>query len=218
MFTLPEELFLLSLDEAHGVIHTAYSTRIGPCLAGTLLAEICLHGLVDLNEKANIILVDVKLTGDDLVDDVITTLNSSRKPHKPAHWIGELSEHSQPIIRRLSAALENLGVIYRDGKRYWLVAPYPPLGNQAAHAKYWLKARLRQLAILDYTPNTRELALLRLLQACGMLSLLFTKDERQAAMNRIHQLVEKQAPSFTEELVFKHLLTALPEFIQAKKP
>ncbi len=217
MFTLPEELFLLSLDDAHGVIHTAYSTRIGPCLAGTLLAEICLHGLVELNEKANIILVEEKLTGDDLLDDVITTLNSSHKPHKPAYWIGELSEHSQPFIRRLSATLENLGVIHRDGKRFWLVAPYPPLGNQTAHAKYWLKARLRQLAILDYRPNAHDLTLLRLLQACGLLGLLFTKDERQAASNRIHQLVESQASIISSESVLEHLLVALPEFTQIKK-
>jgi hypothetical protein len=61
---------------------------------------------------------------------------------------------------------------------------------QDASAKYWVKQHLREITLGGVAPESRELALLSLIDACRLLNLVFTKDERKAASRKVEELVK----------------------------
>jgi hypothetical protein len=73
-----------------------------------------------------------------------------------------------------------------DG-RLSLVAPVAGHPEQKASAKYWLKSRLREQVLACDTAELRDQALLGLLRASGLLSLVFTRDELKTAGRRIYE-------------------------------
>ena len=67
--------------------------------------------------------------------------------------------------------------------------PYEAYPEQDASAKYWVKARLRGVVLGGEKPESHTVALLSLLRACRLLDLVFTRDERKAAGQKIDALI-----------------------------
>lgn len=190
MLTLPEELFLLTINEEEGVIHSSVAQTLRYGLVAALLVELTLQGNLGIR-KDHLVVLDDSLTGDDLLDDVLKQLIESSRPRKPYHWVHVLSEDIHQLKSRLAAALESMGILHREGKRLLWIIPYDVYPQQDASAKYWIKQRLRNTILTDVTADPRSVALLSLLHAAKMLDLVYTKDERKAARHKIKQLMKE---------------------------
>jgi hypothetical protein len=56
-----------------------------------------------------------------------------------------------------------------------------------------MKNRLRALVLTSSQAEPRDIALLNLIRACGLLDLVFVRDERKLANRRIYEMVVGEA-------------------------
>ena len=76
-----------------------------------------------------------------------------------------------------------------EDKRILWVIPCPGSPEPCGSAKYWLKTRLRKVALADQEANLQDLALLNLVQSLDWFELIFTQDERKLAARRMHGML-----------------------------
>jgi hypothetical protein len=185
MLKLYEELFLLSINDAKGELVGASSSYLPYGLAGAILAELALQGKVQLADN-RLAVLDAHPTGDELLDDALAAIAASDKPRKLTHWINVASGNKlqKRVVQRLVAQ----NAIRVEKKRFLWVIPYEAYPEQDASAKYWVKQALRGVVLGGEKPEPHTIALLSLLRACRLLNLIFTKDERKAAGQKIDAL------------------------------
>jgi len=189
MLSLYEEFFLISIDDDKGTVSLSASTVIAYGLAGAILAELALKGKLCLEDE-RLKVLDGTPTGDEIMDEVLSSISQSDKPHKPIRWIRMMSGNKLP--KRVANGLAAKNIIHIEQKRYLWVIPYLAYPMQDASAKYWVKQHMREMVLGGVAPESREVALLSLIDACRLLNLVFTKDERKAASKKVEDLIKNE--------------------------
>ena len=186
MLDLFEELMLLAIDDERGAIAGVETYRLYFGMAGAILAELAIHGKVQVENK-KLFVIDETETGDQLLDEALDKIKASKK-RKPSYWVN--SYGNKKLRKAVAGRLAEKKVIRIEEKRYLWVIPYEVYPQQNASAKFWIKQELRAMLMSDARPEPHSLVLLSLAKACGMLKLIFTKDERRAAKRRVDELVK----------------------------
>jgi Golgi phosphoprotein 3 len=189
MLTLYEELFLLAFHEDKGKLIPATTDNLPVGLAGAILAELVLNGRLRVEENHRLELQDATPTQDEILDAALEKIQSSERPRKVAYWVNQLNEKPKRLFEQLEESLEAKGILLRDESSFISLPAQNELDGQNASARYWLKRRLRGLALTDQDVELRGLALLNLVQACDFTDLIFTKDERKMARRRTYELL-----------------------------
>ncbi len=189
MLTLFEELFLLGLNEEKGTIVSSMTGRLAYGLSGALIAELALLGKVKVGEKRRLELVDPAPTGDEFLDEALEQIQASDQVRKVNFWIRFLSDRPKRFRQRLGERLVDKGILVEEENHWASVVPFVGCPEQNASAKYWVKGCLREAALTFGNLDLRDLALLSLVQSCGLLVLVFTRDERKAVRRRIYELM-----------------------------
>ena len=187
MLDLAEELFLISINDEKGVVHSTAVPNLRYGLAGAVLADLTLLGKLGLEDTRHVIVLDPSLTGDEILDEALVRIVNNDRPRRVSFWVSELSQHVKQFQSRLASGLVTMGILRKEGLRFMWIIPYNVYPQQDASAKYWIKHRLRETVLANVKPDPRTIALLSLLSACKMLDLVFTKDERKAARQKIEQ-------------------------------
>jgi hypothetical protein len=189
VLTLAEELFLLSINDEKGVIQKSAAQNLRYGLAAAMLSELILEGRLGM-EDGHIVVLEEIPTFDELLNETLFKVTHENRPRKPSHWINALSRNYDLLENRLASALVMMGILQKEGKRLLWIIPYDVYPQRDASAKYWIKQRLRDAILTEAQPEKRTVALLSLLHALKMLNLIFTKDERKAARQRVDELVK----------------------------
>jgi golgi phosphoprotein 3 len=84
--TLGEDLLLLALDDEKGTISTPASDAVGYGLAGAALMDLTLQGRLEAGRGETLVVADPGPAGDDVLDEALQKIASSRKPGKAPHW------------------------------------------------------------------------------------------------------------------------------------
>jgi golgi phosphoprotein 3 len=187
MFTLPEEFFLLSIDDAKGKTIAAVSDGLQIRLAGALLADLALHGKISLADK-RLAVIDPAPTSDALLDEALARLAAEKKPRKAGYWVEKLADKKLP--KKVARRLVEKNVLRIEEKRYLWVIPYEVFPQVDASAKYWVKQHLRSAVLAGGEVTPGIIAFLSLLKACRLLNLVFTRDELKAAAQKVDVLVK----------------------------
>ena len=185
MLTLFEKLFLLSIDDVKG---TTAKGIYGPLyfgLPGAILADLTLQGRLT-GEDRYIVVAKETPTNDDLLDEILAKLAKAKKPHKASHWVRAMGSNDLPT--QIANGLTVKNILKSEEKHYFWVIPYAAFTQMDASAKYWVKEQLRAVVLANRKPELEDVVLLRLLKACSLLNLVFTKDERKAANERVDLL------------------------------
>ncbi len=188
MQTLAEDLLLLALDDDKGTVSWQRSSQFPHGLGGALLMDLALLERVDTVDK-KIVLTDPSLTGDDVLDDALETIQASKKPRDAKHWVQKLGgqkDLQEQLARRLVAR----GILREEERTFlWIFdnSRYPT-SNPGPESE--VRGRLRDVVLAGVEPDTRTLLLLSLVNACGLTDSLFSRDERKVAKRRIKDLVE----------------------------
>jgi hypothetical protein len=180
MLTLIEEVYILSINDARGVVHRSSAPLLPAALAAALLTELGLRGCLSLDRSGRLC-IDQSSCGDDVLDEVAAQIRSSSKPRSTSYWIERIADHPKALESRLAAALQTIGVVSRSQRRITWVIPSPSRPEKKVSTKYWLKNDLREAILAGENPGLRRACLLSLLDASGLVDLVFTKDERSAA-------------------------------------
>src|SRR6266567_8113953 len=187
MLGFVEEIVLLQLDETQGKFVNLPMSAADVVLAGAALMELALANRID-SDLEQLILVDPTPTGDDILDDVLKHLGEAG---------GELT--ADAVLERISAngeqyqemALKRLiakGVLREENGRFlWVfhTRRYPVVDDSETRE---VRTRLRQLLLTDEIPDPRDVVLICLVDACGLLGLVLSPDEIAQTQTRVAQL------------------------------
>ncbi len=182
-----EEIVLLQLDDSQGRFVNLPMSAADVVLAGAALMELALANRID-SDLEQLILVDPTPTGDDILDDVLKHLGEAG---------GELT--ADAVLERISAngeqyqemALKRLiakGVLREENGRFlWVfhTRRYPVVDDSETRE---VRTRLRQLLLTDEIPDPRDVVLICLIDACGLLGLVLSPEEIAQTEARVEQL------------------------------
>jgi len=195
MFTLPEELLLLSIHEAKGAFFGSALERLKPGLAGAILAELALVGKIQAGANHRLQVIDPNQAQDEALNKVIETLNEAGKERKFGYWIEVIGQKAEKYQGKIVESLIQKGVFTQDDERMLWVIPSPLQPEVKASTKYVVSKRLRGIALAQENFETRDLVLLSLVRACDLLDLVFLRDERKLAAQFINEQLFSRAIS-----------------------
>jgi golgi phosphoprotein 3 len=188
MLTLFEELLLLSIHESKGTFIGSTLERLKVGLGSAVLAELAALGKIQVNQNHRLLLVDDSLTELDILNEVIGAIKESGKERKFGYWVNYLSQKSDKYRKQATEGLVQKGIVTQEENRLPWVIPTPLQENSTASPKYIIVERLRGLVLAGAEPQPRDVILLALVRACGVLDLVFLRDERKFAARAITEL------------------------------
>ena len=191
--TLPEELLLLTIHQEKGTYIGAAAERLKVGLAGALLIQLALHAKIEVDKNHRVNVLDAESSGDGLADEALTAIKESEKARKVGYWINAFTPKTDSYRKRLVESLVEKGVLTFDEDHLNWVVPSPLHLEGNGSTKYWLKRRLRDIVLADLEAGSAEVAFLSLVRAVDLLDLIFVKDERRLASNRINELLVRSA-------------------------
>jgi hypothetical protein len=187
MLGFVEEIVLLQLDDSQGKFIALPLSAGDVVLAGAALMELALNNRVDSDLK-QLMLVDAKPTGDDILDDVLRQLAEIGGEFSAAAALEQISlngeKYQEMALKRLIAK----GILREeDGRFLWVfhTRRYPVVDDTEQRE---VRARLRQLVLTDEIPDPRDVVLICLIDASGMLGLVLSRDEIAQTKTRVEQL------------------------------
>jgi len=156
-------------------------------LATAFLAELVLANKIQLAED-RLIVAGNTLSGDALLDDILSMITADNKPRKLGRWIQAI--RIKLTIKQVALRLVEHKAIVIEKKHYSWVIPYSAFPQVQASAKYQVKQHLRGIVLAGEPANPADIILLSLLKAGRFLGLVFTRDERKTADKKVDSLVQ----------------------------
>jgi golgi phosphoprotein 3 len=187
MLGFAEEILLLQLDDTHGRFIDLPLSAADVVLAGAALMELALGNRVD-SDLEHLILVDRTPTGDDILDDVLERLGQAGAGLSVAAALELITANAEKYQQRALKRLVAKGILREeDGRFLWVfhTRRYPVVDDREQRE---VKARLRQILLTDEIPDPRDVVLICLIDACGLLDLVLRPDEIARTKIRVEQL------------------------------
>ena len=186
MLGFVEEIVLLQLDERGRLIELPLSAA-DVVLAGAALMELALRNKVD-TDVTRFFVVDREPTGDEILDDALNTLVAAGSDATTSAAIERITLNARSYRDIALKRLVERGVLREEEGRFlWVfhTRRYPVIDDTEQRE---VRARLRQLILTDEIPDPRDVVLLCLIDACGLLGLVLSLDEIALRRQRIEQL------------------------------
>ena len=187
MLGFVEEIVLLQLDDRHGSFVDLPQSARDVVIAGAALMELALANRID-TDLERLIVVDASPTGDDILDDVLARLAASTDELTSAGAIALATLDSRKFQERALQRLVAKGVLRQaEGRWLWVFhgRRYPVIDDREQRE---VKTRLRQVLLTDELPDPRDVVLICLIEACGLLGLVLLPDEIDRTQKRVEQL------------------------------
>lgn len=188
MLTFAEEILVLLLDDDKGTFLPVTRHTLDHALVGAVLMDLAFAGRID-TDADRLMVIDPAPTGKDMLDGVLARIVSAGQEQSAVGWLEALSGEAAVSIReRALGSLVERGIVERrDEKILWVFRTrrYPLIdGKELREAK----KRISSLLYTDRIPDPRDIALVCLADACGVLQMVFGDDEVERRMLRIRQL------------------------------
>ena len=214
MLNLFEEFILLTVHEAKGTFVNLPSERLKAGLAGAVLAELALAGKIQVSNNHRLQVIDNSPTNNVVLDEALNGLKESEKERKFGFWVANLG---QKIEKSRRHAVENLlqkGLVIQDDDRLVWVIPSPLKPDVKISAKQMVVRQLRSIVLAQEESQPRDIALLSLVRACGLLYLVFLRDERKLADRYIYELGINQSIKYPVIQTIQEIETAMAALVE----
>ncbi|MBP0493091.1 GOLPH3/VPS74 family protein [Pararoseomonas indoligenes] len=200
MLTMPEEVLLLSLDDVTGRPLDLPAAALSLALSGAVLMELALRGRLD-SDPDRLFVADPTPCGDALLDPVLERIAAAPEPQDSRWWMGQLAPGAPALRHALLDRLVARGVLREVMARRLLVLPdrrYPKADRAASAGA---RERLRAVILAGEMPEPRDSLMAGLCRATGLVALLLSEEEAQAALPRIAALaaLEEMSRSLVAE-------------------
>jgi hypothetical protein len=186
MLGFVEEIVLLQLDDKGKLVELPLSAA-DVVLAGAALMELALRNKVD-TDLNNLFVVDPQPIGDDILDDALARLAGAGSDVTTSAAIELVTLDARKYRERALQRLVQKGVLReQEGRFLWVfhTRRYPVIDETEQRE---VRSRLRQMVLTDEIPEPRDVVLLCLIEACGLLSLILFPDEIARRRERVDQL------------------------------
>ena len=188
LLTIPEELFLLTVNDNTGRRAFMKSKKFDLLLAAAILMDLALHHRID-TDLEGVIPDQPEPTGHPLLDLVLTQIRQSHELQKINWWLVKIAEKSTLYREILVAELLAKGLIRIEHERVFLgfaSNKYPILIHDREVIE--VKTRVKSLIFSNELPDFRDVVIISLAWYGGLLDLILTEEEIQQYQTRIDQL------------------------------
>lgn len=222
--TIPEEFYLLTVDEKIGQPVDYDDKTFNIVFAASLLVELSLTNRIDTDFE-HVIPDKNEPTGNSVLDIAFEEIHSAKKQMEISYWILKFADKAADLRQMTIEALVRKRVLQvKDKKVLWMFSSrkYPVKDKEeVTEVKQRLKDLIRKAGEI---PEFRDVALLSLLYYGSMLQAAFTQVELKkyqkyikhfARMDVIGSAISKALEEVT--LAYK-LHTKAKEMLSAKTP
>lgn len=179
MLTLLEEVVLLTIDPRTGRLRGGREFSVQYALAGALLFDLALADRID-TDTDTITVVDATPTGHPLQDALLADLASGASPLNVRECLERVFREWKNLEPDTLAQLEARGIIrHETEKLLWVIDRHRfPLVDGAP--RQVVTVRLAQAILGDEIPEVRDIMLVSLANACGLLGLVLAPEQLEA--------------------------------------
>ena len=192
MLTFPEETVLVLLDDEEGAFLSVGKSTLELALTGSVLMELAIANRIDTDSE-RLMIVDRAPTDNPLLDRVLKRIADSEEAKSTKEWIEALSvEETAAIQEQALASLVERGILRREQRKLlpetvqhlWIFRS-PRYFVVDLKTKREPEVRLVDVLFSDEIPDVRDVALLCLIDACGILPVLFGEREMERIASRV---------------------------------
>ena len=181
-----EEIILLLLNDDDGRFARVPSWSMDYALAGAVLMDLALENRID-TDLERLVLVDSSPLGDSLLDPTLADIAAGEE-RNARYWVEHTANRAAEIREEALNRLVDGGILERKDDRFlWVFQSrrYPMVDGKEER-----EVRLRLMSILfsDEIPDPRDIVLLSLTDACGILRSMLSRRELNSASERIEQV------------------------------
>ena len=187
MLTMLEEVVLLAVDEQTGHLRSTREFGTSYALVGALFFDLALARKIDTDTEA-IHIVDRTPTGNATLDRVLAQMAQKPQLTTVRAWIEEIFMRRDDLEAQALGSLIQQGVLrHEKSKRLWIidVERFPMVDNQP---QQHVKLRLAQAILTDAIPDTRDIMLVSIAEACGLLGYVLSDTQLDSRRARIQTL------------------------------
>ena len=187
MLTMLEEVILLAVDEQTGHLRSTREFGTSYALVGALFFDLALARKIDTDTEA-IHIVDRTPTGNATLDRVLAQMAQKPQLTTVRAWIEEIFMRRDDLEAQALGSLIQQGVLrHEKSKRLWIidVERFPMVDNQP---QQHVKLRLAQAILTDAIPDTRDIMLVSIAEACGLLGYVLSDTQLDSRRARIQTL------------------------------
>ena len=182
-----EEIMLLLLHDHEGKFARVPGWSLDYALAGGVLMDLALENRIDTDLNTLVVLDDAP-TGDDLLDPTLDDIAKTEGQHDARFWVERTAGYADDIRERALGRLEERGILERRDDRFlWVFRSrrYPVIDGRAERE---VKLRIMGVLFSDVIPEPRDVVIICLADACGILKELLSRREHEQATARIEQV------------------------------
>ena len=186
MLRFAEEILLLLLRDEGGKFVAVPGIALDNALAGGVLMDLALENRIDTDPE-RLILVDPTPVGDSLLDPTLAAIADGEQ-RDALYWVGQTALRAAEIRRQALSRLVERGILEHDEGRFlWVFRSrrYPIIDGRAERE---VKLRILGVLLSDDIPDPRDIVIIGLADACGLLPELLPKGEYDKARARIDQV------------------------------
>ncbi len=189
--SLTQELMLMLLNEDTGYFHQVRGWNLNCAVVGAVLADLSLMLRIDTDMKS-LYLVDSTPTGDESLDPILAEIAREPVARNAQYWIEYLAPRAGSIIDLGLDRLVELNILQHHDGDFWsltnAVAHTGKYSDDQGNASRSIKTRIGQSIFTDAIPDPRDVIVICLANACGVMRHAFELDD--AAEERI-ELISK---------------------------
>lgn len=184
---LYEAIMLLALCEEKGTMNGMY---VEYATAGALTAELLMLSRIKVDEdnKARVAVLDNSPTGDELLDEALTTIEASKRQRKLKDWVIKLAG-MKDLKHKVAQALAASGIVSAEKEKVlWLFERrvYPEINPEP---ELQLRQAMRDAVLADNDDIEPRIAIaIALANSAKLLPQVFSKQELRDRKQRIKQL------------------------------
>ena len=182
-----EEITLLMLDDEDGEFVRVPGWSMQCAFAGAVLMDLALENRIDTDLK-RLVLIDPTPLGDNLLDSTLARIAQATEAHDARHWVDYLADQAEDIREAALARLVERGILRREEDRFlWVFQSrrYPVVDGEAERE---VKLRIMEVLFGNEIPDPRDIVIICLADACGILRELLSTRELERATARIEQV------------------------------
>ena len=188
---VPAEFLLTLLDSDTGYFRQVPGWTLNCAVAGAALAELSLQSSVD-TDLDRLTLLDDTPTGEPVLDFVLSQITAEPREHPTQYWIERLAQHAELMIDLTLDRLQSLQVLEHHDGGFWTLTSDFRIGHHAAGdadtASDHVLARIEKAIFLDHVPDPRDIIVISLADACGVLRFMLQLDD--AAEQRVRLICQ----------------------------
>lgn len=215
--TIPEELFLLTVNNKTGRKAFLKSRKFDMLLAAAILMELALQQRID-SDLENIFPDQPELTGNPILDNAFELIKNESKHKKISHWLLKLAEKAGQYREMLVSGLVSKGLLKIEKGSVFLgftSRQYPLLINDKEITE--VKTRMRELIFSHDLPDFRDVVIVSIAWYGGLISLILTDEEITAKQQRIDQLARMDLIGQAVSRSLKELTLSIVVTMRAKE-